>query len=130
MGKTAPPTDGHVCQRAEITFELSQHIKTTNILTNFELDRDRTKYVTSRVSKWKTAPPTGGHVFQRTIGHEIFNLNRGIIETNLLTKIHKDRQFFQRTILRVFSNQMWTTDGRTYDGQRPIPKAHLIAQVS
>ncbi|KAH3707544.1 hypothetical protein DPMN_066953 [Dreissena polymorpha] len=37
--KTAPPTGDHVFQRTGTTFELSQHIK-TNILTNFELDRD------------------------------------------------------------------------------------------
>ncbi|KAH3889947.1 hypothetical protein DPMN_014014 [Dreissena polymorpha] len=38
--KTAPPTGGHVFQRTGTTFELNQHITKTNILTNFELDRD------------------------------------------------------------------------------------------
>ncbi|KAH3749431.1 hypothetical protein DPMN_183929 [Dreissena polymorpha] len=40
IGKTAPPTGGHVFQRTGTTFELNQHIIKTNILTNFELDRD------------------------------------------------------------------------------------------
>ncbi|KAH3777678.1 hypothetical protein DPMN_179126 [Dreissena polymorpha] len=44
--KNAPPTGGnenlggHVFQRTGTTFELNQHIITTNILTNFELARD------------------------------------------------------------------------------------------
>ncbi|KAH3734183.1 hypothetical protein DPMN_040623 [Dreissena polymorpha] len=47
--KTAPPTCGHVFQRAGTTFELIQHIIKTNIWTNFELDRDWTRNVASRV---------------------------------------------------------------------------------
>ncbi|KAH3887212.1 hypothetical protein DPMN_011228 [Dreissena polymorpha] len=38
--KTAPPTGGHVFQRTGNTSELNQHIIKTNILTNFELNRD------------------------------------------------------------------------------------------
>ncbi|KAH3880483.1 hypothetical protein DPMN_004397 [Dreissena polymorpha] len=38
--KTAPPTRGHVFQWIGTTFELSQDIIKTNILTNFELGRD------------------------------------------------------------------------------------------
>ncbi|KAH3819769.1 hypothetical protein DPMN_121513 [Dreissena polymorpha] len=40
IGKTAPPTGGHVFQLTQTTFELNQHIIKANILTNFELDRD------------------------------------------------------------------------------------------
>ncbi|KAH3881260.1 hypothetical protein DPMN_005184 [Dreissena polymorpha] len=40
IGKTAPPTGGHVFQRTQTTFELNQHIIKENILTNFEFDRD------------------------------------------------------------------------------------------
>ncbi|KAH3843978.1 hypothetical protein DPMN_117513 [Dreissena polymorpha] len=84
----------------------------TNLLT--KIHRDWTRNVPSRVFTRKTAQPTGDHVFQRTglepllnstkislrqpflqsymkIGHEIFELDRGIIGTNLLTKFHDDR---------------------------------------
>ncbi|KAH3728368.1 hypothetical protein DPMN_054322 [Dreissena polymorpha] len=60
--KTAPPTGGHVFQRAGTTFELNQHIIKTHFLTNFKLDQgiigtklltkfheDRTKNVAARV---------------------------------------------------------------------------------
>ncbi|KAH3821591.1 hypothetical protein DPMN_123355 [Dreissena polymorpha] len=101
-------------------FELVRDINKTNVLTKF---RDSwLKLVTSRPNK-KTAPPTGGHVFQRTgttfqldqysIKTNIlknFELHRGIIRTNLLTKFHEDRK--RNVASRVFTNQMWTTDGR------------------
>ncbi|KAH3836239.1 hypothetical protein DPMN_109609 [Dreissena polymorpha] len=51
--KTAPPTGGHVFQRTRTTFELNQHIITTNsiigthLLTKFY--EDRTRNVSSRV---------------------------------------------------------------------------------
>ncbi|KAH3891530.1 hypothetical protein DPMN_015634 [Dreissena polymorpha] len=51
------------------------------------------------------------------IGHEIFELCRDFIGTKLLTKFHEDGT----------RNQM-LTDGRTYDGQRPVTKAHLRNQ--
>ncbi|KAH3720133.1 hypothetical protein DPMN_063027 [Dreissena polymorpha] len=143
--KTAPPTGGHVFQRTRTTFELYQHIIKTNILKNFKLDlgiietnlltkfrEDRTRNVASRVFTRKTAPPTGGHVFQRT--GTTFELNQHIIKTNiltktnLLTKFHEDQTRIVAS--RVSTNQMWTTDGRTYYGQRPITKAHLSNQVS
>ncbi|KAH3782319.1 hypothetical protein DPMN_160231 [Dreissena polymorpha] len=130
---TAPPTGGHVFQRTGTTFELNQHIIKTNILTNFELDRgiigtylltkfhdDRTKSVASRI---KTASPTGGHVFQQTrttfeLNQHIiktkhcdkvflfltnFELNRGIIGTNLLTKFHEDQT--KNVANRVFTRK-------------------------
>ncbi|KAH3849214.1 hypothetical protein DPMN_091610 [Dreissena polymorpha] len=136
--KTTPPTGGHVFQQTGPTFELNQHIIKTNILTIFKLDRciigtkfheDRTRNVASRVFTRKTAPPTGGHVFQRNgttfeLNKHIvktniltnFELGRGIIGTNLLTKFHEDRT--RNVTSRVFTNQMWTTDGRTTDKDR------------
>ncbi|KAH3773048.1 hypothetical protein DPMN_174397 [Dreissena polymorpha] len=70
--KTAPPTGGHVFQQTRTTFELSQHIIKTNILTNFKLDRDfigtklltkfhedRTKNVASRVFTYKCGQTDG-----------------------------------------------------------------------
>ncbi|KAH3816992.1 hypothetical protein DPMN_118517 [Dreissena polymorpha] len=111
--KTSPPTGGHVFQRTGTTFELNQDIIKTNILTNFKFDRnitgsklltkfheDQTRNVASRVFTRKTAPITGGHVFQLTgtafyvqqhIMFTSFELDRGIIGTNLLTKFHEDR---------------------------------------
>ncbi|KAH3869534.1 hypothetical protein DPMN_032703 [Dreissena polymorpha] len=151
--ENCPTTGGHVFQRTGNTFELNQHIIKTNILTNFELDRvinrtnltkfheDRERNMASRVFTRKTAPPTGDHVFQRTgttfeLNQHIiqtniltnFELDRGFIGTNLLTKFHKD--WTRNLVSRVLTNQMWTTNGRTYDGQRPITKAHLSNQVS
>ncbi|KAH3735548.1 hypothetical protein DPMN_042084 [Dreissena polymorpha] len=64
--------------------------------------------------KLKTAPPTGGHVF---LFLTYFELGRDFIGTKLLTKFHEDGT----------RNQM-LTDGRTYDGQRPVTKAHLSNQ--
>ncbi|KAH3768726.1 hypothetical protein DPMN_169943 [Dreissena polymorpha] len=74
------------------------YINKTNVLTNFH--DDWAKIVTSRVFTRKTAPPTGGH-----------------IGTKLLTKFHEDGT----------RNQM-LTDGRTYDGKRPVTKALLSNQ--
>ncbi|KAH3864853.1 hypothetical protein DPMN_027883 [Dreissena polymorpha] len=103
-GKTAPPTDRHVFQRTRTTFELDHYtcIIGTNLLTTFH--EDRTKNVASRVFTRKTAPPTGGHVFQQTrttfeLNQHIiyysgynFELVRDIIEAQLLTKFHEDRE--------------------------------------
>ncbi|KAH3869635.1 hypothetical protein DPMN_032804 [Dreissena polymorpha] len=151
--KTAPPTGGNVFQRTGPTFELIQHIIKTNILTNFDLNRviietnllaklheDRTRNVASRVFTRKTAPPVG-HVFQRTgttfkLNQHIIKTNiltnfendQGIIWTNLLIKFHKDQT--RNVASRVFTYQMWTTDGQTDDRQRSIAKAHLSNQVS
>ncbi|KAH3847759.1 hypothetical protein DPMN_090090 [Dreissena polymorpha] len=123
----------HVFQWTRTTFKLKQHIIKANILTNFKLDRG---IIGTNLLTKKTAPPTGGHCLQ------------GIIGTNLLSKFHEDqtrnvasRVFTRKTapptgghvfqrISRVLTNQMWTTDGRTDDRQRPITKAHLSNQVS
>ncbi|KAH3741323.1 hypothetical protein DPMN_048046 [Dreissena polymorpha] len=99
-----------------------KYINKTNVFTNFH--DDWAKIVTSRVFTRKTAPPTGDHVFQRT--GNTFELNQHIIKTNILTNIKLDRDFIGTKLLtkfhedrtinvasRVFTNQMWTTDGRT-----------------
>ncbi|KAH3827163.1 hypothetical protein DPMN_129092 [Dreissena polymorpha] len=127
--KNAPPTGGHVFSPIRTIFELVQDINKTNVLTNFH--DNWAKIVTSRVFTrflysqiGKTAPPTGGHVFQRT--GTTFELNQHIIKTNILTNFELDRDFMGTKLLtkfhedrtrnvasRVFTNQMWTTDGRT-----------------
>ncbi|KAH3797383.1 hypothetical protein DPMN_150963 [Dreissena polymorpha] len=101
--------------------------------------------MTSRVFTKKTAPPTGGHVFQR-IG-TTFELNQDIIKTNILTNdlffdqaqpnFELGRDFIGTKLLTKFhedgtkSNVNGRTDiGRTYDGQRPVTKAHLSNQRS
>ncbi|KAH3862732.1 hypothetical protein DPMN_025705 [Dreissena polymorpha] len=136
--KNAPPTCSHVFSPIWTIFELVRDINKTKVLTNFH--DDWAKIVTSRVFTRKTAPPTGGHVFQRTgttfeLKHTIktniltnFELDRNFIGTKLLTKFHEDWTI--NVTSRVFTNQMWTTDGRTDDGQRPVTKAHLSNQVS
>ncbi|KAH3820484.1 hypothetical protein DPMN_122230 [Dreissena polymorpha] len=57
-----------------------------------------------------------------------FELDRDFIGTKLLTKFHEDKTI--NVASRVFTNQMWTMDGRTDDGQRPVTKAHLSNQRS
>ncbi|KAH3704162.1 hypothetical protein DPMN_079218 [Dreissena polymorpha] len=136
--KNAPPTGGHVFSPIPTIFKLVRDINKTNVLTNFH--DDGAKIVTSRVFTRKTSPPTGGHVFQRigtilnstnislrqtfqqsymNIGHEIFELGRDFIGTKLLTKFHEDGT----------RNVASRVDGRTYDGQRPVTKAHLSNQI-
>ncbi|KAH3847762.1 hypothetical protein DPMN_090093 [Dreissena polymorpha] len=137
--KNAPATGSHVFSPIWTIFELVRDTNNTNVLTNFH--DDWAKIVTSRVFTRKTAPPTGGHVFQPT--GTTFELNQHIIKTNILTNFELDRDFMGTKLLtkfhedrtinvasRVFTNQMWTTDGRTDDAQRPVTKAHLSNQVS
>ncbi|KAH3872988.1 hypothetical protein DPMN_036212 [Dreissena polymorpha] len=122
---TALPTSGHT--NILTNFELNRGIIGTNLQTKFH--EDRTRNVASRVFTRKTAPPTGDHVFQQTgttfeLNQHIiktniltnFELDRGIIGTNLLTKFHEDRT--RNVASRVFTNQMWTTDGQTTDKNR------------
>ncbi|KAH3733892.1 hypothetical protein DPMN_040331 [Dreissena polymorpha] len=123
---------GHVFSPIWTIFELVQDINKTNVLIKFH--DAWAKIVTSRVN---TAPPPGGHVFQRT--ETIFDLNqyiiktnnltnfelgRGIIGKNVLTKFHEDRTI--NVASRVFTRQMLTTDARrtTHDGQKATTKAH------
>ncbi|KAH3727394.1 hypothetical protein DPMN_053328 [Dreissena polymorpha] len=129
----------HVFSPICTIFELVQEINKTNVLTNFH--DDWAKIVTSRVFTRKTAPPTGGHVFQHT--GTTFELNQDIIKTNILTNFELGRDFIGIKLLtkfhedgtrnvasRVFTSKCLRTDGRTYDGQRPVRKAHLGNQVS
>ncbi|KAH3818609.1 hypothetical protein DPMN_120331 [Dreissena polymorpha] len=101
---------GHM---TSIIFELDRGIIGTNLLTKFQ-------------PLEKTSPPTGGHVFQQTkttykLNQHIiktniltnFELDRGFIGTNLLTKFHEDQT--RNVASKLFTNQMWTTDGRMTD---------------
>ncbi|KAH3694604.1 hypothetical protein DPMN_082044 [Dreissena polymorpha] len=134
IAKAAPPLGGHVFSPIWTIFELVCDINKTNVLT--KLYDDWAKIVTSRAFIRKTAPPTGGHVFQRTgttfkLNQHIMKTNilTNIIGTNLLTKFHEDRTRNVASI--VFTTKCGrTNEGRTYDGQRPIPKAHMSNQVS
>ncbi|KAH3857728.1 hypothetical protein DPMN_100341 [Dreissena polymorpha] len=91
--------------------------------------------------KLKTAPPTGGHVFQQ-IG-TTFELNQDIIKTNILPNFELSRDFIGTKFLtkfnedgtrnvayREFTSKCLWTDGQTYDGQRPVTKAHLSNQLA
>ncbi|KAH3816334.1 hypothetical protein DPMN_117848 [Dreissena polymorpha] len=137
--KTAPPPGGHVFSPIWTIFKLVQEINKTNVLTNFH--DDWAKIVTSRVFTGKTAPPTGGHVLQHT--GTTFELNQDIIKTNILTNFSLGQDFIGIKLLtkfpedgkrnvasRVFTSKCLRTDGRTYDGQRPVRKAHLSNQTS
>ncbi|KAH3865901.1 hypothetical protein DPMN_028948 [Dreissena polymorpha] len=129
--KNAPPTGGHVFSPIWTIFELVRDINKTNNLTN--LHDDWAKLVTSKPNK-DNCPAPGGHVFQRTgttfelnqhiiktniLTNDLFQTHRNFIGTKLLTKFHEDRSI----------NQM-LTDGRTYDGQRPVTKAHMSNQAN
>ncbi|KAH3863983.1 hypothetical protein DPMN_026991 [Dreissena polymorpha] len=123
--KNAPPTGGHVFSPISTILKLWAKSVTSGVLTR------------------KTAPPTGGHVFQRIgttfelnqdiiktniqIGHEIYELGRDFIGTKLLTKFHEDGT--RNVASRVFTSKCLRTDGRTYDGQRPVTKAQLSNQI-
>ncbi|KAH3861793.1 hypothetical protein DPMN_024743 [Dreissena polymorpha] len=150
--KNAPPTGGHVFSSIPTIFKLVRDINNTNVLTNFHDDwpkivtsRVFTRFLYSQIGKTatvyihieKNAPPTGGHVFLTDLDHfqtrPRHQLNKSKIVTSrvftrktapptgghLLTKCHED----------VTRNQL-LTDGRTFDGQRPVTKAHLSNQVS
>ncbi|KAH3789008.1 hypothetical protein DPMN_167175 [Dreissena polymorpha] len=99
--KNAPPTGGHVLQWTETTFEPYQHIIKTNILTKF---------------------------FSFFTPNDLFQTRWKYYWDKPFTKFQEDRT--RNVASRVFTNQMWTTDGRTDDGQRPITKDHLSNQVS
>ncbi|KAH3867343.1 hypothetical protein DPMN_030469 [Dreissena polymorpha] len=122
--KTAPPPGGHVFSPIWTIFELIRDINKTNVLTKFH--DDWANSVTSRVFTRNTAPPPGGHLNQHIIKTNIlanFELSRGIIGKNVLTKFHEDR--IRNVASRVFTMQMLTTNARrTHNGQKAIPKAH------
>ncbi|KAH3772442.1 hypothetical protein DPMN_173780 [Dreissena polymorpha] len=103
--KNAPPTGGHVFLPIWTIFELVRHINKTNVLINSH--DDWAKIVTSRVFTRKTAPPTGGHLHEDWALNStstVFELDRDIIGTNLLTKFHETRTL--------------NVDGRTTDKDR------------
>ncbi|KAH3718624.1 hypothetical protein DPMN_061430 [Dreissena polymorpha] len=146
-----PPPCSHVIKLTGTIFELNSHIKETNVLTKFHenwaknvtsrvftyinktnvltnFHDDWAENVTSRPNK-ENCPPTGGHVFQRT--GTTFELDQHIIKANILTNFKLDRDFIGKNLLtKVLTNQIWATDGRTEDGQRPVIKAHLSNQAS
>ncbi|KAH3812733.1 hypothetical protein DPMN_141171 [Dreissena polymorpha] len=129
--KNDPPTGGHV------------------FLTDLDHFQIRQRHQLNQLFTRKTAPPTGGHVFQQ-IG-TTFELNQDIIKTNILTNVYKfltrhnqvsnsaEISLGQKLLTkfhedvtnvasRVFTSKCLRTEGRTYDGQRPVTKAHLSNQ--
>ncbi|KAH3819123.1 hypothetical protein DPMN_120856 [Dreissena polymorpha] len=85
----------------------------------------------------KTAKPPGGHVFSpiwtifelvQDRAQTSFELGRDFIGAKLLTKFHENGT--RNVASRVFKSKCLWTDGRTYDGQRPVRKAHLSNQLS
>ncbi|KAH3822019.1 hypothetical protein DPMN_123788 [Dreissena polymorpha] len=157
--KNAQPTGSHVFSRIPTIFKLVRDINKTNVLTNFHDDwakivtsRVLTRFLYSQIKiapptgghvfspistqltsiePMKTAPPTGGHVFQQ-IG-TAFELNQDIIKTNILTNFELDRYFIGTKLLTKFhkdgTRNKMLTDGRTYNGQRPVTRAHLSNQI-
>ncbi|KAH3712084.1 hypothetical protein DPMN_071763 [Dreissena polymorpha] len=104
----------HVIQLTGTIFQLNSRIKKTNVLNKFH-------------ENWRKFLPTGGHVFSPIwtifeLLHEdwalnvtstVFELDRDIIGTYLLTKFHEDRTI--NVASRVFTNNV---DGRTTDKDR------------
>ncbi|KAH3869760.1 hypothetical protein DPMN_032930 [Dreissena polymorpha] len=101
-------------------FQLNSRIKKTNVLTKFH--EIWAKNVTSRVftcfhymhieknapptGGHETAPPTGGHLhadWALNVTSTVFELDRDIIWTNVLTKFHEDRTI--NVASRVFTNK-------------------------
>ncbi|KAH3754029.1 hypothetical protein DPMN_188687 [Dreissena polymorpha] len=124
--------------QAKVTiFELIQDIIRTNLLSKFHEDLKinvasrvltrknasppggHTINVTSRV---KNAPPLGSHVFQANVS--IFELIQDIVETNLLTKFHKDWKINEPS--RELTRQMLTPHNaqRTTDNGRRTKRDH------
>ncbi|KAH3694655.1 hypothetical protein DPMN_082095 [Dreissena polymorpha] len=113
--KNATPTGGHVFSPIWTIFELIRHINKTNVLIYFH--DDLAKIVTSRVFTRKTAPPTGGHLHEDwalNVTSTVFELDRDIIGTNLLTKFHEDRTINVASRLFIKCGR---TDGRRTDGR-------------
>ncbi|KAH3832190.1 hypothetical protein DPMN_105468 [Dreissena polymorpha] len=127
---TAPTPGGHVFQMFTTIFKPTryphnQYINKTKVLTKFH--DDWANIVTSRVFTRNTASPPGGHVFQRTRTifehnqHTIktniltnFELSRGIIGTNVLTKFNEDRT--RNVPLEFSQGNMLMTDARRTKG--------------
>ncbi|KAH3713336.1 hypothetical protein DPMN_073126 [Dreissena polymorpha] len=126
--RCAPPPSSHVFSPIWTIFELFRDINETNVLIKFH--DDWANILTSRVFTRNTASPPGGHVFQWTetiltstnlnedwasnVNSTVFELGRGIIGTNVLTKFHEDQTI--NVASRVFTRQMLTTDARRTKG--------------
>ncbi|KAH3812683.1 hypothetical protein DPMN_141121 [Dreissena polymorpha] len=106
--KTAPPPGDHVFSLIWTIFKLVQDINATNVFTK------------------NTAPPPPPPPWQplwaSNVTSTVFELSRGIIGTNVLTKFHEDRT--RNVASRVFTRQNVDDERRTDDGQKAIPKAH------
>ncbi|KAH3797586.1 hypothetical protein DPMN_151169 [Dreissena polymorpha] len=150
--KNAPPTGGHVFSPIPTIFKLVRAINKTNVLTNcqdFGQTLENCNYIHIEIN----APPTGGHVFSPistifelpnkencpahwrpcfSTDQIHFELNQDIIKTNILTNFELGRDFIGTKLLTTLGQEIkcFRTDGRTYDGQRPVTKAHLINQDS
>ncbi|KAH3797550.1 hypothetical protein DPMN_151133 [Dreissena polymorpha] len=142
--KNAPPTGGHVFSPIPTIFKLVRDINKTNVLTNCQdywanivtsrvFTRENCNYIHIEIN----APPTGGHVFSPI--STIFELENCpahwrpyIIKTNILTNFELGRDFIGTKLLTTLGQEIkcFRTDGRTYDGQRPVTKAHLSNQDS
>ncbi|KAH3748069.1 hypothetical protein DPMN_182506 [Dreissena polymorpha] len=124
--KIAPPLGGYVFSRIWTIFKLERDNNKTNVLTKFY--DEWTQIVTSRVFTRQTAPPTGGHLHKdwacnvTSTVFTSFELDRGIIGTNLLTKFHEDRKEMLPLVCLHPNVDGQTDDGRTNDGQKTIPK--------
>ncbi|KAH3894282.1 hypothetical protein DPMN_018439 [Dreissena polymorpha] len=117
-------------------YQLVRDINKTNVqnLTSRVFTRRPSKNVTSRVFTSffnlftrKIAPPTGGHTNILTN----FNLNRGIIGTNLLTKFHEEQT--RNVASRVFTSTVPPTGGHVFQQTRttfklnqPIIKTNIL----
>ncbi|KAH3689466.1 hypothetical protein DPMN_194693 [Dreissena polymorpha] len=142
--KTALPPSSHVFLLILTIFKLNRRIQEINVLTKFhedwtknvtlershktapppgghvftDLDHFRTsKNVTSRVFTRNTAPAPWWPYWASNVTSTvftIFELDRGIIGTNVLIKFHEDRTINVASI--VFTRQMMTTDARRTKG--------------
>ncbi|KAH3895121.1 hypothetical protein DPMN_019281 [Dreissena polymorpha] len=119
--KNALPTAGNVFSPIWAIFKLVRHINKTNVLINFH--DDWAKIVTSRVFTRNNCSAHWRPYWALNVTSTVFELNQDIIGTNLLTKFHKDPTIY--VVSRVFTNKCL----RTYDGQRPVTKAHLSNQL-
>ncbi|KAH3705454.1 hypothetical protein DPMN_080528 [Dreissena polymorpha] len=126
--KDPPPPCGLVFLPIRTIFELNRCIKKTFLLTKFHKDwaKKKTapppgchaKNVTSRVKK---PPPHGGHVFLPI--QTIFELNRRIQETNVLTKFHED--WNKHVASRVFTCFHYIHIEKT----APPPGGHVFSPI-
>ncbi|KAH3856299.1 hypothetical protein DPMN_098885 [Dreissena polymorpha] len=143
--KTDPPTGGHVFSQNWTISKIVRYINKTNVFTKFQ--DDGAKIVTSRVFTRKTAPPTGGHFFQQTgITFELnqhiktniltnLELDRGIIETNLLTKFHEDctrnvaSRVFTRKTAPPTGGHVFHQSGTTFELDQHITKTTILTKL-